>query len=448
MGQLVELPWGGSLLKVRLPEGWRVLGELKPGSSEEAPASACAEALSNPIGTTRLGSRDLSGKRIVLVVDDHSRPTPIRGFIREVLVELASAGVKDDNIDILIATGVHRASRPEEVEWKLGPDVVSWFRCRCHDAYDEEGLAYLGTTSRGTRVFLNKLLLNADLIVCLGSLEPHLLLGFGGGLKMIIPGCAGAETIAKNHLQGVDPDHFDYVGVRGADSPMRQDLEEGAGLLQREIFLVNAAMNEHARPTRFFCGDPVQAHRAGEAFVENMARLEVREQSDVVLASSFPMDSDLRQSVKCLGNTLYACKPEGVMMGCGRCEKGLGEMPLPKKTLPYPMMRTLLKVLGKSRVLPLVEKMKKGEPVEEIFVSHFGLQMLRRNHLALFSDSPKLPPDIGRKMGLARSFTGVQDMIGWAAKKVSRRATVWIFPFGGTTYARLREDHLANDKLT
>ena len=135
-------------------------------------------------------------------------------------------------------------------------------------------------------------------------------------------------------------------------------------------------------------------------------------------------------------------------MGCGRCEKGLGEMPLPKKTLPYPMMRTLLKVLGKSRVLPLVEKMKKGEPVEEIFVSHFGLQMLRRNHLALFSDSPKLPPDIERKMGLARSFTGVQVMIGWAAKKVSRRATVWIFPFGGTTYARLREDHLANDKLT
>jgi hypothetical protein len=110
-------------------------------------------------------------------------------------------------------------------------------------------------------------------------------------------------------------------------------------------------------------------------------------------------------------------------------------MTLAKKTLPYPLMRGLLRVIGKRRVLALVEKAKRGEPVEEKFVGHFGLQMLRRNHLALFSDSKELPPDIGRKMGLATSFTRVQDMIAWASKRVPRSAAVWVFPFGGSTYA-------------
>jgi lactate racemase len=441
MSQIVELPWGTGSLKFRLPEAWSVLGELRPRTQQAAsvPAQTCAETLRNPIEAKPLASRDLSGKKVVLVVDDHSRPTPVLEFIQPVLRELASAGVKDENTDIVIATGVHRPSRTEEVERKLGAEVMSRFRWQCHDGHDPNGLVDMGTTTRGTRVFLNRLLVQADLIVCLGALEPHLLLGFGGGLKAIIPGCAGAETIGKNHLQGVDPDHFNYVGVRGDDSPMRLDLEEGARLLNKEIFIVNAVMNEEARPTHFFCGDPVKAHRAGEAFVEDLVRLDVPEQSDVVLTNSFPMDSDMRQSVKCVGNTLQACKPDGVMIGFCRSEYGLGEMPTPKKTLPYPLMRALLKVMGKNRVLPFVKKAKQGQPVEEVFVGHFGLQMLRRNHLALFSDSPNLPKDIGRKMGLARSYTDVDEMLSWVATKAPRRARVWIFPYGGSTYARVKD---------
>ena len=278
-------------------------------------------------------------------------------------------------------------------------------------------------------MLLNKLLTEADFIICVGALEPHLLLGFGGGLKMIIPGCAAAETVGRNHLQGIDPEHFNYVGIRGDDSPMRLDLEEGAGLLGKETFVINAVINEHGRPTRFFCGDPVQAHRSGESFVENLLRLDIPEQADVVVTNSFPMDLDLRQSAKCLGNTLYACKPGGTMMGFLRCEQGLGEMPLAKNTLPYPVMRMLLKVLGKKRVLPLVEKARKGEPVEEVFIGHFGLQMLRRNHLAIYTDSEKLPRELGRKMGLAQSFTDIREMVSWISAKVPRNARAWIFPY-------------------
>ncbi len=438
MSRTVNLPWGAGSLPVHLPDHWRVLGELKPVSVPKAenPASACAESMSDPVGAARLANRNLTGKRIVLVVDDHSRPTPVAMFLGTVLDELTAAGAGDSDIRILIATGVHRAPTDDEIERKLGRAVLGRFAVQIHNAYDTSGLADLGTTTRGTPVLVNKLLTEADLIVCVGAVEPHLLLGFGGGLKMIVPGCAGAETVGTNHMQGVDPDHFDYVGVHGDASPMRQDLEEAACMLGREVFIVNAAMNEEAEPTRFFCGDPVKAHRAGELFIEEVAGLDVPEQADVVLTNSYPMEPDLRQSAKCLGNTLAACRPGGIMMGCLKCETGLGEMPLAKKTLPYSVMRTLLKLIGKNRVLSLVQKAKKGEPVEEIFLGHFGLQMMRRNHLYLFSDSDKLPPDVGRKMGLARSFTDTRRLVAAAEKTAPRGASVWIVPYGGGTYVR------------
>ncbi len=447
MTQAIELPWGAGSLRVPLAETWNVLGILRP-SQVPAPANvadACSDALAKPIAAEPLSTRDLKGKRVVLVVDDYSRPTPVREFINPVVRDLSAAGAMDDDIRILIAAGIHRASRPDEVEAKLGEETMSRLQWTCHDAYDPEGLADLGTTSRGTRVLINKLLLDADLIVCLGAVEPHLLLGFGGGLKMIVPGCAGVETIARNHLQGVDPDLFNYAGVNGEESPMRLDLEEAARMLRREVFIVNAAMNEEAFPTRFFCGDPVLAHREGEAYVGSVASLDIHVMSDVVLTNSFPMDADLRQSVKCIGNAYHACKPSGVIAGFVRSENGLGEMTMPKKTLPYGVLRTLLRIVGKNRILALAEKAKKGEPVEELFLSHFALQMLRTNHLALFSDSPKLPWDFGRKMGLCRSFRTVEDMIAWTAGKVPKSATVWVIPHGGTTFARKTSGHCRKD---
>ncbi len=438
MSKKVQAPWGSGELLLEIPNRWNILGELKPKPSNELKdvESACSEALANPISCQTISSRDLSKKRVVMVVDDHSRPTPVSEFIRPVLKELETAGLAAENLDILIATGVHRDSTKEEVEGKIRANVAANYKWQCHNAHDETQLVDLGETGQGTRVVLNKLLVHADLIICLGAVEPHLLLGFGGGLKAIIPGCASAKTIGKNHMQGVDPDNFDYVGIKGDNSPMRLDLEEGARMLGKEIFIVNVTMNESARPTRFFVGDGVKAQRAAEEFVEDHLYIEVPEQADLVLANSYPMDADLRQSVKCLGNTLYACKPQGVMTALAKSHGGLGELPLPKKTMPYTVMRTILKVIGKNRVLGLVEKAKAGEPIEEVFIGHFGLQMMRRNHLGIFTDNAMIPENIGRKMGMARSFTQVEDMIAWADSKIGGSPTVWFFPYGGVTYAR------------
>ena len=199
MTQSVQIPWGEGSLSIDLPAKWRVLGELKPKNLSGAiePMEACATAMMAPIGAERLASRDLSGKNVLIVVDDHSRPTPVAGFLPAILNELSAAGASKERVEFLIATGVHRASRPDEVANKLGDEIMANYKWTCHNGYDPAGLTNLGNTSKGTKVFLNKKLLNADLIICVGAIEPHLLLGFGGGLKMIIPGCAGADTIGR-----------------------------------------------------------------------------------------------------------------------------------------------------------------------------------------------------------------------------------------------------------
>ena len=429
----VELPWGDGTLAVDLPLRWRVLGQLHPQEMEASAGvtAACQQALAAPLGAAPLSARDLGHKEVLIITDDHSRPTPVGEFLPAVLQQLAGAGVAGGQLQILLANGVHRESSPKEVEAKLGRVVAGRLAWRCHDAYADD-LVQLGTTTRGTPVWVNGLLPRADLIVCLGAIEPHLLLGFGGGLKMIVPGCAGAETIASNHMQGVDPDNFDFVGAAAEDSPMRLDLEEAAGMLGAEVFVVNAVMDRRGRPVRFFCGDPVAAHRAGVAFCRRLCRVEVPEQADVVLAGSSPLDADLRQSIKCIGNTLFACRPSGVLLGCVYCEHGLGELPVPARTLPYGMLRALVRLLGKRRILPLVQRVKAGEPAEEVFVGNFGLQMLRRNHLALFSE--KLPVDTGSKLGTFRTFDHLERAIRWTAGRVRKDATVWIFPHGGATY--------------
>ncbi len=434
MGTTIGIPWTDGVLEVELPATWKVLGTLLPreSSTEESPPAACAGALARPYETAPLSGRDLSRSRIIIVADDHSRPTPVKSFLPAVLDELKKGGARDGNISFLLANGVHRQSTEQEAAEKIGSNCASRYSWRCHDAYDRAGLTDLGSTSRGTKVSINSSLMNADLIVCLGAIEPHLLLGFGGGLKMIVPGCAGAETIGRNHLQGVDADRFNQVGADGDDSVMRLDLEEAAGRMGKEIFIVNAVMNAQGSPARFFCGHPIAAHRAGVAFIRGLVEMQVPEQADVIIANSHPLNADLRQSIKCVGNSLFAAKPGGVMMGFVRCDNGLGEIPVPARTLPYPLLRTLVRAMGRKRILPFVQKVRKNDPVEEIFVGHFGMQMLRRNHLALYSE--RLPVETGKKIGMARTFDNLGTVIEWTRKRVPRNATVWVFPYGGATF--------------
>jgi hypothetical protein len=379
------------------------------------------------------GPGSLVGKKIAIAVDDVSRPTPVRRFFAGVVAHLEACGARREDLRVLLALGVHRPMTEREVEEKLGAgqfDGIPWFN---HDARDPRRLARLGVTSRGTRVSLNRQLTEVDLVVCLGAIEPHLLLGFGGGLKMLVPGLAGQETIAQNHMQGVSPDHFNYVGE--VESPMRLDLEEAAGLLGKPIFVVNVVLNERLEPCRFVCGAPVAAHREGARAVREIARCEVRERADVVIVASNPMNADLRQGMKSVGHVQASVKEGGLIVALLDCRFGVGDLKLPARTLPHEALRVLLRVLGKRRVLGFVDRAQKGAGVEERFLAHFSLQSARRNDILVWS--PHLPPDIGKRLGVVAQYASPEALLAAARRRAPRDATVHVFPYGGGTYASL-----------
>ncbi len=434
MAQTIPFPWGNGTLEVLIPDHWHLLGSMVPKDVPPlaSPSEVVRERLRNPIAAPPLRHRDRSSQKVVIVIDDISRPTPLHLLFKPVVEELIAAGAQRSNISVLTALGVHRPMTQVEIAAKIGWDHVKELDWYNHDPRDERGLAFLGVTSRGTPVKLNRRLLDADLIICLGGIEPHVLVGFSGGLKAILPGCAAIDTIAKNHLQGVSHDRFNLVGVRPEESPMRLDLEEASRMLNKDIFIVNAVLNHHSLICDVFCGDPIAAHRHGVELSEKIHGIPISAPSDILMVGSAPMDADFRQSMKCIGNTMFSVKPGGHIMGFLWCERGVGDVDIPPKSLPHSVLRALLRILGPKHIMGFVERVKRRAGVEEKFLAHFSLQVMRRNPLHVFSE--RLPPDIGTKVGLFVQYSTVSEMINNVARKAPIGASVWVFPYGGLSY--------------
>lgn len=431
---MLEFPWGDGSLRLDLPSSWRLVQTLTPNAlqPEADPEALCRWSLANPIGAPPLTAKDLKGKRVLVVVDDQSRPTPVHHFFRVVRNAIMEAGAAPSDIEVLFALGVHRPMTAAQAVAKIGRENLKRHRWHNHDASDKSRLVSLGRTSGGTDVMLNRLLTEFDLIIPLGVIEPHLLLGFSGGYKMLLPGCAGSITIGQNHLRGFSGPRFNYVGVAADASPMRCDLEEGCLLLRKDVFVVNAVLGPEGQVVAFFSGTAREAFRAGADFVRSYAEARIPEPADVVFTNSRPFDADLRQGMKCIGNSMYAVRPGGLVLGLLYCRQGLGDLRPPRWTLPYPMLRTLLRALGHSALRRVSDQLMRGSPVEDRFLTHFGLAMLHRNDLWVFSEH--LPAGTGRKLGVIRQFSSLDAMLDAAVRRVGPAARVIAVPYGGMTY--------------
>jgi lactate racemase len=432
----VKIPFEKGQIALPLPKGWEILDTVRPVSHANVADldGALVESLDHPFGSkVPLRDRNLSTRRIVLCVDDISRPTPTAQFFGSLLDYLLANGAQRKNMLVLFGLGVHRDMTPEEVCLKLGDADLRGVQWRNHSCSDERYLNYLGTTSRGTYVSLNRHLSEADLIIPVGAIEPHLLLGFSGGCKMLIPGLASSRTIGENHMQGVSGERYNYVGA--PESPMRLDLEEGARMLGKEIFLVNVVLNEALEVCAFFAGDAVQAHREGVNFCRSLTERPVAGPADVVIVASNPMNADLRQSMKSVGNVQESVRPGGLIIGLLECRHGLGDVKLPRKTLPNGLLRAILNLIGRERVLGFVDLFRKDAGIEERFLSHFAAQVARRNKLFVYSR--KLPADTGKKLGIFVQFATVEEMMDAARRWAPKDARVLIYPYGGATYPKV-----------
>jgi len=304
------------------------------------------DALNNPIASKPLCDLCKDLKKVLLITNDMTRPMPSKITISALIDEIKkyNAGAQ---ITILIASGLHRAMNRQELIDKMGQEIVDNYRVLVHNAYDKESLVYMGDLSSGNPLWLNKEVLNNDLVVAEGFIEAHWLAGFSGGRKSILPGISGADTVMNNH----SPQNVDDPRTRPgnlADNPASQEFVEAAKKAKL-FFIMNVVLDKDKRIIEAFAGDPFKAHETGCDFVRWMMEVEC-EPADITISTNngYPLDLNLYQSCKGMDTASFATKENGTIIMCTECAEGIGH-------------EGFAEVLKKSRSPEyLLDEMRKG----------------------------------------------------------------------------------------
>lgn len=318
----VHLAYGEKGLALHLPHRHVDVVEPRflPGLPDEN--AAVASALRNPMESAPLRELVRPTDRVVIVFSDITRPVPNRTIFPPLLAELSH--VPDSQITLLNGLGLHRPNTPEEIDWMLGTAVARRYRVVNHDALDEAGLAYLGESRFGGEIWLNRRYLEADVRIVTGFIEPHFFAGFSGGPKGVIPGVAGARTIAHNHNAAMIGHPNARWGItRG--NPIHEEQRDGVALAEPH-FLLNVATNREKRITAVFAGHYLRAHEAGCAFVRNAAMQAVGHRYPIVVTtnSGYPLDLNLYQAVKGMAAAEEIVAPGGAIVMAAECREGVG----------------------------------------------------------------------------------------------------------------------------
>jgi nickel-dependent lactate racemase len=320
-----EFSFGKSGLTVTVPGDYacQVVKSHSAQALGDAPA-ALAAALDNPIGCDPLVKLAAGKRTAAISVCDITRPAPNSVTLPPVLERLHQAGIPVEGITILIATGLHRGATKEEVDIIVGPEIAAKYRVESHDARDFAAHRALGSTRRGTPVYIDERFMAADLHITLGFVEQHLMLGFSGGRKLVAPGQAAQETIKVIHSPRFMREPMATEGSI-EQNPLHAELLEIAAMARHD-FMLDVTLTQDREISGVFAGHPVKAHAEAVAFLEETSLETLSEPADVVITSAagYPLDLTFYQTVKGITAAEHIVKPGGRILVVGECAEGIG----------------------------------------------------------------------------------------------------------------------------
>jgi nickel-dependent lactate racemase len=414
--------FGKGGIEVSVPDGFdcREVRSRKAAAVADEDAAVNA-ALDHPIGCKALMDLARGRKTAAISVCDITRPAPNRITLPPLLARLHKAGIASDSIIILIATGLHRAATSEEVDIIVGPEIAANYRVVSHNARAREEHRYLGETRRGTPVYVDERFVSADLHITLGFIEQHLMLGFSGGRKLIVPGLAAQETIKVIHSPRFIREPLATEGsITG--NPLHEELLECARMVRHD-FIVDVALTQERKIAGVFAGDPVKAHAAGVEFVEQACLEEVDEPADAVITSAagFPLDLTFYQSVKGITAAAHIAKPGAPILMVAECAEGMGSAEF----------KRMIKSMGSFS--DYLEEVRNA-PVE---IDRWQVEKLAltgvQNDIYFFAPGVK-KEELGQ-LG-TRWFGDIDEAIAAVLRGVPRGARVALVPEGPYTFAR------------
>lgn len=315
--------YGEKELSFELDES-RVIGELYMNKTPiiDNPAQAIKKALDHPIDSPPLKKLVKPGETVAILANDPTRVANTHVFMPILVEYLNAAGIADENIVILFALGTHRPMTEAEMTEEVTPAIAKRIRMLNSVAKQDDDFIEVGVTSRGTPVRFHKEVVNADHIICTGSVVHHFFAGYGGGRKALFPGVSQYETIRKNHSLMLDP--AASIGhLEG--NPIYEDQVEGTEMC-RPTFLVNVVLNEEKEFTGIFFGDYITAHKAACRFVDSQNGVIVPQTAPVVIAScgGYPKDINIYQMQKSMDNAVNAVAEGGIIILLAECREGSG----------------------------------------------------------------------------------------------------------------------------
>jgi nickel-dependent lactate racemase len=317
----IDLAYGQGHLPIELPDDRTTVIQPahRPGLADER--AAVRAALDKPIAARPLRQWIKAGDRVCIAFTDLTRATPNHRLIPWLLDYLSE--VPRERITLLNQLGTHRANTPAELDKLLTPEVTRRYRVLNHEAENPAGLVQFGTMRDGTPALINRLLAEADVRIITGFIEPHFFAGFSGGIKGIIPGCAGLRSVMSSHGVKNIGDPKATFGVT-VGNPLWEELRDVA-LRVGPSFLLNVSLNEQRDITGVFAGDLIEAHRVGYEFVRQSAMQKVKAPFEIVVTtnSGYPLDLNLYQGVKGMSAGARILVKGGLLILACECREGI-----------------------------------------------------------------------------------------------------------------------------
>jgi lactate racemase len=311
---ITPVPLLSCKIDLTLPDAWDTqMLCVRPGRAlrdDEIDA-----ALERPGGAGTLEDVIHNKSRIMIVVDDCMRPTPVSRIAPMLVRKLCAIGVVDDQIRFILASGMHRAQTGRDLIAKLGKEIVDRFEIVPHNPY--ENLVYVGKSPNGIPVWVNRWVAESDVRIGIGSVLPHTGAGFGGGGKIIMPGVCGIETVAAHH------ESIPRGSVDLENNAWRQEIEAIARMIGLD-WIINVVLNGEAQPAGIFTGDMVVAHRKAVALATQLYKVDLPTNLDIAITSGYPMDQELAQARKAVATATRCVRPGGSVVLLGECPEGAG----------------------------------------------------------------------------------------------------------------------------
>jgi nickel-dependent lactate racemase len=288
---LPQLAWHGvKELKITLPDDWQVeVCNMAGYNRPKLSPAAIKKAVRSPIGMKPLREYARGKKEVVILFDDMTRVTRVAEIIPYVLTELTVAGIKDSRIRFIAAIGCHGAMDRADFIKKLGEDVLKRFPVFNHSPFTN--CVYAGTSKNGTKLHFNAEVMRCDLKIGIGSIVPHIMAGFGGGGKLVLPGVASYETILALHSLKQSEGNENYSNTAYNmgfidGNPRRRDIDEVADIVGLDM-KIDALVNSRGEAVALFAGSPLPTYAAALVEAKKHYLTPISKDNDIVIANTY-----------------------------------------------------------------------------------------------------------------------------------------------------------------